>query len=333
MDSYIPDLESTRVKVALAFSSYATDSVRLVDPDLSGFTHIVASRQGLYVVNECSVKLIAHGFFFGITVRGDDLFVFEACDLPRGPTFHGRLLRFEREGDRIARTHILIKGLDNGCHQIDFVGDRLLVIDTYNQQVLSCDVSDGSYTKVVPLPRTEPSRWLGTDGEYRHVNSLLAVGERILLLLHNGAQHTGRSSEIAVFNHAWEEQERWTLDGTGCHGLAMLDDGTLLTCGSMEGRLISADGFRKQVSPYLTRGLSVGREDVVVGASQLVEREGRLRNSGTVTFMDRAYTIKAVLKVPGAPTEIRRLDGQDAGLSEYVARVLGGVTMKAGTTA
>jgi hypothetical protein len=40
-----------------------------------------------------------------------------------------------------------------------------------------------------------------------------------------------------------------------------------------------------------------------------------------VTFMDRDYRIRAVVELPGAPTEVRRLDGQDAGLSSYLQQV------------
>ena len=332
MDSYIPDIESTELKVALAFAAYGNDAVRVVERNLSGLTHLVASRQGLYAVNERGWVLLVHGFFYGITIEGNDILVFETCDLPRGPTRQGRLVRLTVRDERIVGEAVLAKGLDNGCHQIDLVDGKLVVIDTYNQQILRFDETWSAPKVIRPLPVSPTGRWTGSNLEYRHMNSLLAVGDRMLLLLHNGSHHSGRDSEIVVCDQEWREQERWALQGKGCHGLALLEDGTVLTCGSLEGCLISADGFRLQVSPCMTRGLAVGEDSIVVGASELAEREGRLRNSGTVTFMDRDYKVRTVLNVPGAPTEIRRLDGKDAGQSSYLRTVAWGATMKPGRT-
>ena len=321
MEQYVPELESRRVKIGLAFAAYQADQVRLTARDLTGYTHLLASRQGLYAVNEQGHLLVAYGFFFGITVRGNDLFVFESCDLPRGPTFRGRILRLTLRAGVIVDSAVLAKGLDNGCHQIDFFGDRLHVTDTYNQRLLRFAPGEQTYETLHPLPPRPAEGWLeGVDPAYRHVNSLLTVGDRNLLLLHNGASHTGRQSEIAVFDHDWRELERWPVDGTGCHGLALLEDGTLLTCGSMEGNLISQTGLKIPIGRLMTRGLSVGVDTIAVGSSELAERDGRMRNRGTVTFLDRDFRIRSVIDVPGAPMEIRRIDGQDAGLSGFLAQ-------------
>jgi hypothetical protein len=330
LESYVPDLESTRVKVALAYAAYANAAFRLVERDLTGYTHLVASRQGLYVVDEHRCLLVAHGFFFGVTFRGDDIFLFEACDLPRIETRRGRIVRLTMRGGLIVETRVLAQGLDNGCHQIDFIDGRLHVLDTYNQALLRFAPGEMTWETLHPLPARPEGGWVGIDPEYRHVNSLLAVGDRRLLLLHNGARHMNRRSRIAVFDADWRPLVHWKVMGSGCHGLALLEDGSVLTCGSMEGTLISQDGLLVRVSPHMTRGLAVDAHSVVVGASQLAEREGRLRNSGTITFMDRQYNIRKVLEVPGAPTEVRRLDGQDFGLSSVLTGVPWGASMKDG---
>jgi hypothetical protein len=41
---------------------------------------------------------------------------------------------------------------------------------------------------------------------------------------------------------------------------------------------------------------------------------------GNVTFLDRAYQQLAVVELPGGVTEVRRLDAQDASLSNYLRR-------------
>lgn len=161
-------------------------------------------------------------------------------------------------------------------------------------------------------------------------DSTLAIGNRILLLLHNSSAHTGRQSEIAVLDRDWRELARWPLEGGSCHGLALLDDATLLTCGSDAGELISPDGMHVKVSPYMTRGLAAGKNSLVVGASRLARREERMLSTGTVTFMDAGYKIGAVLELPAAPMEVRRLDGCDWGLSGYLRQVSWGSKVKAG---
>ena len=318
MDPTAPELDSTSVQVGLAAEAYRLDRVRLVERDLRGFTHLLASRQGLFAVHESACRLIAHGFFFGITFRERAIYVFEACDVPREPSRRGRIIRLCMQDGLVIRAEVVLKGLDNGCHQIDIIDERLFVVDTYNQQLLRMHAGFDGWDVLLPLPRLAQR---GGGPGYVHVNSLLAVGERRMLLLHHGARPGGRSSEIAVYSRDWQELERWPLAGSGCHGLALLEDGALLSCGSMEGNLISVQGMRLPVSPHLTRGLAVGADSMAIGASQKVERDGRLRNAGTVTFLDRDYRVRAVLPVPGAPTELRRLDEKDSSLSAYLQRV------------
>jgi hypothetical protein len=78
--------ETERISLALAHVAYEAGTVRLASTDLRGYSHIVASRQGLFAVSETSLSLIVHGLFFGITLRGPSIYVFEACDLPRKAT-------------------------------------------------------------------------------------------------------------------------------------------------------------------------------------------------------------------------------------------------------
>lgn len=303
------------ISFALAHLAYQTGTVRVADPDLGGFSHIVASRQGLFAVDEHRCSLVVHGLFFGITLRGPSIYVFEACDLPRSRTRRGRIIRLIRDGDRIVRSEVMASGLDNGCHQIDFIDDRLCVLDTYNQAILRFHPDGIRPERLYPLlPGAELSGPLGAV----HANSLLQVGDRNLLLLHNGGEQSGQPSAIAACDRAWRQLDCRALPGQGCHNIAALEDGTLLSCGSLAGELISLDGLRIKISNMMTRGLSVGADSIAVGASTFSSRRGRHRVPGTITFLDRGFGVRAVLDVPGAPTDIRRLDGRDYSLSDYV---------------
>jgi hypothetical protein len=317
-----------RLRVALAIESFKTDTVRLAGRSLAGATHIMASRTGLYAVNEREWTLLAHGFFFGITLRGDDIFAFESCDQPHSAVPHGRIVRLARRGDTITGASVVAKGLDNGCHQIDFLDGRLHVVDTYRQQILRYSEDLRVQEIISPLPVEPTGRWASGDPRYVHANSILQVGERILLLLHNHSTHTGRQSEVVVYDLDWRERERWHLAGKNCHGLALLEDGSLLVCDTADGSLIDLRGLRVAVSADLTRGLAVGEDTIAVGASPEAAREARLTSAGTITFLDRAYKVRTVLAVPAAPTEVRRLDGKDHGLSSYLRQVAWGGRVK-----
>ena len=315
------ELDSSRERLAQSFTSFETGAIHLHSRSLAGATHIVGTRKGLYAVNQREWGLIAPGFYFGVTVRGNDIYGFEACDQPHSPLRRGRVVRFALEGHQIVDTSVVAKGLDNGCHQIDFCGGQLHVVDTYNQQVVRLAPGEAGREVLSPLPTPPYGRWANTDRRYVHVNTILRVGDTNLLLLHNTSEHTGRLSELALYDAEWQPTARWSLQGRSCHGLALLEDGTLLTCDSMAGDIISAQGFRTHIASHFTRGLAVGADTVAVGGSFRASREQRMSSGGTVTFLDRDFREKAVLDVPGAPMEVRQLDGEDAGMSSYLERV------------
>ncbi len=310
-----PPGEAT-IRAALATQAYRAGVVRLVDADLSGCTYLVATRHGLFATDGRALRRIAHGFFYGITVLDDAILLFEAGDWPRSPTRRGRIVRLRVRGERIVGSDILATGLDNGCHQIDVIGDRLCVLDTYHQRVLAFALDGGEPEDIHPLGDARDGDWAGG---YAHVNSLIAHGDAILLLLHNGAGRTGRPSEIARLTRDWQLVDRTHVDGMGCHSFAVLEDGAVLTCGSFAGEIVATDGLKVPVCDMMTRGLSVDAKAIVVGGSAFAERSARDTAGGALVFLDRSYRQTARLAVPGPVTEVRRIDGQDRSLSRYLA--------------
>jgi hypothetical protein len=318
------------IRLALASRAYQSNNVRLVEHDLSGCSHLVSTRHGLFAISRQALRLVAHGLFYGLTLRpgggdGGSVYAFEAGDRPRSPSARGRIVRFRKEGDRFVKAEVIATGLDNGCHQIDFVGDRLCVVDTYRQRVLRFDPDERAPAVLHPIPGAPAGDW--ANG-YAHVNSIVADRDTILLMLHNGADRTGRTSEIARLNGDWRLVERIPVDGLGCHNIAVLEDGTLLACGSIEGGLISPGGPRIPVGALMTRGLSVGATEIAVGGSAFAARAARDaagdEGDGAVFFLDRDYRPLCRIAMPAPVMEVRRLDGQDRGLSAYLARRPGG---------
>ena len=311
-----PLTQTEEIARALALTAYETGDVRLTRERIAGATHLVATRNGLFAIDPDRYVRVAFGSFYGLTIRDGAMYAFEACDLAGLGTERGRIVRLEREGDRIASGAVLAKELDNGCHQIDFLGDILHVLDTTNQRVLRFSAEGAPLDTVHPLPPMAERRW---GKGYVHINSLMQVGDRTLLLLHNGVSHTGQRSEVALFDPDWREVARWPLPGGGCHNLVVLEDGTLLSCGSMAGEIIGLDGPKVQVSEMMTRGLSIDADMIVVGAAKFTSRIDRQVSPGTVAFLGRDYARRALVELPGAPTEIRSLDGRDLGISAFRA--------------
>ena len=273
-----------------------------------------ATRHGLFAVGRDGFRLIAYGLFYGLTVVADAIYAFEAAGRPHHATFRGRIVRFDREGDAIVGAEVIATGLDNGCHQIDVVRGELLVLDTYNQKIVAMDMSGAGKRLEDPLPLQE-----GDPGSYRHVNSLLQHGDRTLLLLHNGANDEERRSELATFDADWNLLECAELDGHCCHSLALLEDGTLLSCGSLASELIGSNGVKVKLGDMMTRGLSVDAEQILVGGSTFASRDKRDDVSGAIYFLDRDYTLTGTLAMPAPVMEIRRIDGRDRSLSPYLA--------------
>jgi len=307
-----------KIRLALAAQAYRDDLVRLVDHDLRGCEHLVATRHGLFAIDTERARLVAYGQYYGVAVRGDVIFAFEACDRPRHRTFLGRIVWFRHDGVRVLAAGVFAAGLDNGCHQMDFIDDRLHLLDTYNQRVLRFPRKGGAPDIMRPIAGGENREW--TRG-YVHINSLIAVGKDILLLLHNGADRTGRPSEIARFDRDWRLIDRSPLDGLGCHGFAILEDGAILSCGSLAGELVSTGGLRVKVCDMMTRGLSVDDRQIVVGGSAFAERSARDEVDGKVFFLDRDYRRFAEVPVVAPPMEIRRIDGRDRSLSTHLASI------------
>ena len=304
-----------RLGLALAGQAYASGTVRLATRDLSGCDHLIATRRGLLAASAEGWRRVAYGQFFGLTLDGEDILAFEACDLVRAPTSMGRIVRLRRQGARIVDADVVADGLDNGCHQIDLIGDALVVVDTYRQRIIEI-APDGSRREFQPLPF---ERGEADAGDYVHFNAVLACGDRRLLLLHNGSGRAGRASEIALLDAGWTLLDRRPVAGTGCHNLALLEDGSILSCGSLEGALISSAGLQTKVSALMTRGLAVGRDLIAVGGSTFSERDRRDALPGALHLLDRDCRPLATLPLPAPPTEIRRLDGADLSLSRHVA--------------
>ncbi|KUI46682.1 hypothetical protein AU198_03715 [Mycobacterium sp. GA-1199] len=316
---------------------YRSSLVPVRNRDLTGYTHVVASREGLYAVNERQWMKIMGGVFFGVTIKDGCIYCYQAHDIYdtgillnriqfRGKPLqlrgrlHGRVIKLEIEGNRIHRESVVIRGLHTNCHQMDFIGDKLHIIDTFCQKILRFNEAFELEEEFFPLGsefagyKTGPNRYIVPGGKYAHINSIVAEQGSIYLLLQNGLSN-GKFSELVQTDENFEMKNRFTVPGAGCHNVVFLEDGEWLVCDSRGGNLVNRHGVVTHVGELLTRGLSVDKDTVVVGESGYATRLGRRYVPGNVHFFDRSYNRLSSLRLPAAPTDIRRIDGRDLSLS------------------
>ncbi|OBF89130.1 hypothetical protein A5790_20950 [Mycobacterium sp. 852002-51152_SCH6134967] len=316
---------------------YRLGSIRVRNRDLTDYTHIVASREGLYAVNGREWMKIMSGVFFGVTIKNGSIYCYQAHDIYdtgillsriqlRGKPLQlrgkllGRVIKLEVENNRIRRESVVIEGLHTNCHQMDFIGDKLHVIDTFCQRILRFNEDFELEEEFYPLGdefasyKTGPDRYIIPGGKYVHINSIVAEQGSIYLLLQNGLAN-GKFSELVQTDENFEVKNRFTVPGAGCHNVVFLEDGEWLICDSRGGNLVNRHGVVVHVGELLTRGLSVDKHVVVVGESGYATRLGRRYVPGNVHFFDRSYNHLSSLRLPAAPTDIRRIDGQDLSLS------------------
>lgn len=271
--------------------------------------HLVASRQGIYLVDHDGYRKLIDGHFFGVTVRDGFVYCFRTVSLAEAEDNpnQGRLLRYPYRDGELGTPEILVEGLDYNGHQVAFFDGSFWLVDTGNQQILEFDAGwNRTAHRIGPAVARR-----GPDDA--HINSFHGRGDRIFLMFHNG--HRKMPSEIVELDRDLAEIGRTALPSTGCHDVVPLEDGTLLYCESVRGRIAVAGGTAHKIDELYTRGLAVGDHEIAVGSSLYGARASRTLLPGFVTFLDRAYERIARVYLPAAPTQICRLDGRDRSLS------------------
>ena len=287
---------------ALARAAYLHDRVRIANGDVSGFECLVASRQGLFAAaSDGRTGRVAWGSFFGIRHHGSRIYIFEACDRPSNQSERGRIISFSLHNGQIDDPRVLVRGLDNNCHQIAIFDGCICVVDTANQRILRFTLEGEPIDSKSVL---EPVGRGTADENYRHINAIARVGGRVAVMLHNGGENRERPSELAWLDEDWNIVERQILPGQGCHDIVADDDGRIWHCGSRAGEIINSDGLCVKVSPMFTRGLALSPRGFVVGYSQFGIRIDRERLAGGILFLNDSFTVRADVPLEGAPTDI-----------------------------
>lgn len=297
-------LESqSAVREALAHVAYERDEVRIENRSTAGCDWLVTTHRGVFAVAQGRVKPMIHGWFFGICRHDGHLYVFENCAHRNRGLNLGRILKFEFSEGELGPARVIVKGLHASCHQIAIIGDWLHVVDTANQAIRRY-TRDGKLVDVQrPFPLAPSS---DRSGAYLHLNTIALVGDRIGLVLHNGAAVPEKSSEVAWFDADWHLEERHPLPGRGCHDIVEDGFGRLWHSLSLEGAVYRSDGLHAAITPdKMTRGIALTGGQIAVGVSTFGPRHLRGTLNGSVVVLDERTLARSYeMMLPAAPADI-----------------------------
>lgn len=290
------------IRMAMVRDSYDNDRVRIVDPDLSERDWLVATHKGLFAVSLSGARLVAHGWFFGICLHGQNLFLFENCAQRNRTLALGRIVRMTIVARKLADPLVLTKGLHANCHQIAVIDGLLCVVDTANQAILRFKLDGTPVDIKTPFLVSPPN---DRSGAHLHINSIAQIGDRIVAMLHNGKALPEKCSELAWLDADWNLCERVPLAGHHCHDIVEDETGVLWHSASMTGELLSSAGCRVKIdADRMTRGLALTADTMIVGVSSFGPRQNRDALPGAVVVLDRMFNRLAEIELGGPPADI-----------------------------
>jgi len=272
--------------------------------------YLVATTRGLFLINNDNIFLLIPGNCYGITIDHDQIYLYQNFG------FRGRIvsINFDKEGNLRTKGRLLISALPQGCHQIDMVGENLYITDTYNNRIIACHLKEQIKRYFYPLGRLDNGR---NSDNYAHINSLYYSQKEkgFYLFCHNETLKTGRKSSILFVNHQFEKQRQIFTQAVNGHNICKMGN-HLLYCDSENKALIRDDEVVFNTRFY-TRGLSIGREYILIGGSEFRTRKKRSKSKGNISVTDKDFKLIHSFEFPGPVQEIRRLDGIDYGLSQF----------------
>lgn len=273
---------------------------------------LIATPTGILLYRRGVLRRILRGRFYGIS-RSQD----------RWCAYHGtgQIVSFELRQDGVADLQCLVSPLHLYCHQIDFCGEFLFVVDTNHNRLIRFPrqlPQDRSARHAYPNGRV----WRGRRSpNYCHMNSVLSDGETTLVVLHNQTGKTGKKSELIRLDSNLNVTGRRTLNAGAAHNVVALD-GRIGYCDSLAGEFVHGEK-RLSLGPF-TRGVAITEDAIFIGGSEFGNRKQREGSAGFVYCCPRdASSVTSTMQIPQVDgvCEVRLVDTRDSGSSE-TCRVL-----------
>lgn len=266
------------------------------------FKYIVASKKGLFFLKDKKIFKLLTGEFYGVTFYKEDVYVFEKFNRK------GRILKFNKNLKNNLK--VFITGLSKGCHQIDFIGDKLFITDTYNNRINEFDLNGTLVKSFYPLGKLKNGR---LSKNYGHINSIFFKNNHFYLMCHNETIKTERNSEILKCDKSFNVLNKIQTGAKNAHNILILNN-EMFYCDSYNFSL--KKNHRAIIkTEYFTRGLSITKENILFGCSEIAKREKRTKAKGAVYILDKNESVLEIIKIPAMVQEIRCIDVKDFSLS------------------
>lgn len=299
----------TKLKKNINFIDYETKG-----PSLP-ISFFIATNHGLLQYEDGKLKkTLAGKGFYGITKNDNKWYAFHKTGK------HGRIISFSFYNGVAIDIKSVIWGLSRGVHQIDFIGERLFITDTYNNSILYCEISKdvgcAFWRKITK--RTYPNGQLrnGRASEnYNHFNSIFCDKQCIYLVAHNETYKTKKKSQIFKLDKNLKVIGLEKIEGSNCHNI-YVENGKNMVCKSIEGEIELNENTIFSCDKF-TRGISVSRDYYIFGGSDIVlDRTKRNNSNGCIYITNKHFELISKITIKGAQiNEIRRIDCDDWGLS------------------
>lgn len=193
-------------------------------------THLVSTREGLYVLSN-TLEKVMDGAFFGIARRGHIVYFFDRRNAefePGSPC--GRILSCHIVKGNIFGWKQQLSGLDAGGHQMVLYKNHLYLLETHIQRILRVEIDDDGDL----LPHTVQHLYPWKKGcihhhaqtkedyeNYLHPNAITVQDDRFYVMCANFKSEK-TTSKIQVFSPRWDLIDEYNLEKYFCHDCVIL---------------------------------------------------------------------------------------------------------------
>ena len=268
---------------------------------------IIATKRGLYQLKDKKLRIIQLGEFYGVTIVDDKLYV-----LNKVSEKEAHIVAYQLLNNKIQKQsrNIVIHGLDEAIHQIDFFNNTLYLTDTHNNRILAFTKKGKKINQYYPLGEINNGRG---SPNYGHINSIFSDLKHVYLVCHNNSVHSGKTSEILKTDMEFNVLNKITTSSQSAHNV-ILYQGKLYHCDSLNSLLKVDDKPLFQTMEF-TRGLAMTNDKIIVGDSNYAKRKDRSKSKGSIYLLNHDGKLIEKLMIPGMIQEIRVLGEKDYGLS------------------
>jgi len=280
---------------------------------------------GVYLLEPRAAHFLFPLTTYGISHHGNHWYIAERAD----KVGEGKVYRFTLEGRTAHPLELFARGLKPELHQIDWIEDRLYVLESELDAVRMFDESGNLIDTL--YPHSDRQARTIDDQDYCRFNSVFFDGKHLYLVAHNRTRKTGKPSALWILDSLQGDAFRSIrmVEDIGGNSHNFIPDGnTAYYCDSMAGDVVALshiDSPQTEIKFHcdcFTRGLVLTDEYIAIGASKFGERWERDHLGGKVFILDRDFREICRVDLPecGQVYEIRAVDQPDYGLSNAMEK-------------